>query len=121
MTSLYERLGGAAAIDSVVETFYRYVLSDDRISGFFDDSDMDRQIAKQKAFLTMAFGGPVHYSGQDMRNGHAHLVSRGLNDAHFDTVVELLGQTLQDHHVAPEMIAEVASIAESARSDVLGR
>lgn len=79
--SVYERIGGEPAVDAAVDIFYRKVLVDDRISRFFDDVDMDRQIAKQKAFLTMAFGGPVAYTGQDMRNGHAHLVRRGLNDS----------------------------------------
>lgn len=121
MSSLYEQLGGAAAVDAAVDIFYRKVLVDDRISHFFDSVDMDAQIAKQKAFLTMAFGGPVHYTGADMRRGHAHLVQKGLNDSHFDAVVELLGGTLNELGVAPELIAKVAAIAESTRTDVLGR
>jgi hemoglobin len=121
MTTLYEQLGGQAAVEAAVDIFYRKVLSDDRISQFFEGVDMDHQIAKQKAFLTMAFGGPVHYTGQDMRRGHAHLVQRGLNDSHFDAVVELLGQSLTELNVAPELIAQVAAVAESTRADVLNR
>lgn len=119
--SLYDQLGGAAAVDAAVDIFYRKVLSDDRISHFFDGVDMDRQIAKQKAFLTMVFGGPVAYTGKDMRTGHAHLVERGLNDSHVDAVIELLGQTLAELNVPAETIAEVAAIAESVRADVLNR
>jgi len=119
--SIYERIGGQPAVDAAVDIFYRKVLMDERISRFFDDIDMDRQIAKQKSFLTMAFGVPLSYSGADMRNGHAHLVKRGLNDSHFNAVVELLGQTLAELNVAPELIAEVAAIAESTRADVLNR
>jgi hemoglobin len=119
--SLYEQLGGQAAVEAAVDHFYRKVLTDDRIKAFFDNVDMDRQIAKQKAFLTYAFGGPNDYTGQDMRQGHAHLVSRGLTDAHFDAVVELLGATLKELGVADDLIARVAAIAESTRNDVLGR
>jgi len=119
--SLYEQLGGAPAVDAAVDIFYRKVLSDDRISHFFDGVDMDHQIAKQKAFLTMVFGGPVAYSGKDMRTGHAHLVERGLNDSHVDAVIELLGQTLAELNVPAETIAKVAAIAESVRADVLNR
>ena len=121
MSTLYEQLGGQAAVDAAVDIFYRKVLVDDRISHFFEGVDMDRQIGKQKAFLTMAFGGPSNYTGQDMRRGHAHLVARGLNDSHFDAVVELLGGTLAELGVAPELIGQVAAIAESTRADVLGR
>jgi hemoglobin len=119
--SLYEQLGGEAAVDSAVDVFYRKVLSDDRVSRFFDDVDMDRQIAKQKAFLTMVFGGPVAYTGSDMRNGHAHLIERGLNDSHVDVVIELLGESLREVGAPEELIAKVAAIAESARADVLNR
>ena len=119
--TLYQQLGGSAAVDAAVDIFYRKVLSDDRISAFFEGVDMDRQAAKQKAFLTMAFGGPHNYTGMDMRRGHAHLVARGLNDSHFDAVVEDLGQTLAELGVAPALIAQVAAVAESTRNDVLGR
>src|SRR3954451_17682304 len=94
--SLYQQLGGEPAVDAAVDVFYRKVLSDDRVSSFFDDVDMDRQIAKQKAFLTMVFGGPVAYTGKDMRSGHAQMVARGLNDSHVDAVIELLGQSLRE-------------------------
>lgn len=121
MSSLFERLGGAPAIEAAVDIFYRKVLSDERIAHFFDDVDMDRQAAKQKAFLTMVMGGPVAYSGLDMRTGHAKLVDRGLNDSHVDAVIELLAATLAELGAAQADIAEVGAIANSVRDDVLGR
>ena len=121
MQSLYERLGGAPAMEAAVDIFYRKVLTDDRISHFFDDVDMDRQSAKQKAFLTMVTGGPNAYTGADMRRGHAHLVAKGLNDAHFDAVVELLAGTLAELGGGASDIAEVGALANSVRDDVLNR
>lgn len=119
--SLFDRIGGEGAVNAAVDIFYRKVLADDRISEFFDGVDMDKQAAKQKAFLTMAFGGPNNYSGEDMRKGHAHLVERGLNDSHFDAVVENLGGTLAELGVSDDLIGEVAAIAETTRNDVLGK
>ncbi len=119
--SLYDQIGGEAAVDAAVDIFYRKVLADDRINKFFEDVDMERQAAKQKAFLTVAFGGPNKYTGKDMRDGHAHLVARGLNDSHFDAVMEHLGATLKELNVPDELIAKAAAIAESTRNDVLGR
>ena len=119
--SLFERIGGEAAVNAAVDIFYRKVLADDRINAFFEGIDMDRQAAKQKAFLTFAFGGPANYSGKDMREGHAHLVAKGLNDSHFDAVMENLGATLKELNVPDNLISEAAAIAESVRGDVLGR
>jgi hemoglobin len=119
--SLYEKIGGDVAVNAAVDIFYRKVLADDRINQFFDGVDMERQAAKQKAFLIFAFGGPNNYTGKDMRDGHAHLVARGLDDSHFDAVMENLGATLKELNVPDDLIAEAAAIAESTRNDVLGR
>ncbi len=120
-SSLYEQIGGEPAMSAAVELFYRRVLSDERISHFFEDVDMERQAAKQKAFLTMVCGGPSSYSGKDMRAGHAHLVKRGLNDTHFNAVAEHLAGTLTELGVARPLVDQVLAIAESARADVLNR
>lgn len=119
--TLYEQLGGAPAVDAAVDIFYRKVLKDNRIKHFFKGVDMATQAAKQKAFLTMVFGGPANYTGADMRKGHARLVAMGLNDSHFDAVMENLGATLTELKVPGELIAQAAAIAESVRADVLGK
>jgi hemoglobin len=119
--TLFEEIGGAPAVAAAVEIFYRRMLMDDRVAHFFDDTDMDRQIAKQSVFLTMAFGGPAHYTGRDMREGHRHLVARGLDDTHVDIVIEHLGETLRELGVGEGPIAQVAAIANSVRDDVLCR
>lgn len=121
MPSLYETLGGEPAVNAAVDIFYRKVLADDRISRFFEDVDMEKQANKQKAFLTMVFGGPNKYTGADMRSGHARLVKMGLNDSHVDAVIENLGNTLKELGVKEAEIAKVAAIANSVRNDVLGR
>jgi hemoglobin len=118
MTSLYEQLGGDAAVDAAVDIFYRKVLSDERISHFFDSVDMDRQRAKQKAFLTYAFGGPNSYSGKDMRTAHAKL---NLTEADFNAVMENLAGTLQELNVPDALIGEAAAIAMSVKDAVLNK
>jgi hemoglobin len=119
--SLYEKLGGAAAVEAAVDIFYRKVLRDARIERFFEGVDMAKQREKQKAFLSFAFGGPNNYTGLDMRNAHARLRAMGLNDSHFDAVMEHLGATLKELNVPDELIGQAAAIAESTRNDVLGR
>ncbi len=119
--TLYERIGGEAAVNAAVDIFYRKVLADYRINRFFDNADMEKQAAKQKAFFTMAFGGPNNYTGADMRTAHARFVKMGLNDSHFDAVMEHLGATLTELNVPGDLIAEAAAIAESTRKDILGK
>jgi hemoglobin len=116
--SIYDEIGGAAAVDAAVDIFYRKVLSDDRISEFFDTVDMDGQIIKQKAFLTMAFGGPNEYTGKDMREGHKHM---NLTEEHFNAVAENLIATLEELSVPQDKIDAIVAVAVSVKDDVLNK
>ena len=114
--SVYEKIGGEAAVNAAVDIFYRKVLVDDRINAFFDSVDMEGQHAKQKAFLTMAFGGPSSYSGKDMREAHKHM---NLTMDHFNAVAENLVATLKELEVAQEYIDEIVNICLGVKDDVL--
>jgi hemoglobin len=119
--SLFDQLGGHPAVDAAVDIFYRRVLKDPRISRFFEDVDMDAQREKQKAFLSMVFGGPHEYKGKDLRKAHAKLVEQGLDDGHFDAVAEHLQATLEKLDVPKPLIEQVMAIAGGTRGDVLNR
>ena len=114
--SIYHQIGGKAAIDAAVESFYVKVLKDDRIKHFFDDVDMVRQRTKQKQFLSAAFGGPIPWEGKDMRKAHAKLK---LNETHFNAVAENLQKTLVELKVPQGLIDKIMAIAASTRADVL--
>ncbi len=116
MTSVYDQIGGADAVEAAVDIFYRKVLSDPIICDFFDTVDMDKQILKQKAFLTMAFGGPNNYTGKDMREAHKHM---DLTEEHFNAVAANLVATLEELKVPQNLIGEVITIAASTHDDVL--
>jgi truncated hemoglobin YjbI len=118
-TSLFDRLGGSPAMTAASELFYRKVLADPVLSPYFDDVDMDRQVAKQAAFLTMAMGGPNQYTGRDLRAAHAGLP--GLTDDHVDRVIGYLAQTLRELGAADDDITQAGAIAASVRDDVLNR
>src|SRR5215510_14685494 len=104
---LFDLLGGATAIGAAAEVFYRKVLADPLLAPYFDDVDMDRQVAKQAAFLTMALGGPDQYAGRDLRTAHAGLA--GLTDEHVDRVIGHLAQTLRECAAALRMEARPGS------------
>lgn len=119
--SLYEELGGEAAVTVAVDVFYKKVLADERLSRFFAGVDMDRQRDKQRSFLTVALGGPNKYTGRGMRMAHASSVARGLSDEHFDAVVSHLAATLRELGVPEAKIAEAGAIVETTRDQVLCR
>ncbi|GAK05789.1 LOW QUALITY PROTEIN: hemoglobin-like protein HbO [Geomicrobium sp. JCM 19037] len=72
--SLYEEIGGAAAIDRLVERFYDHVAEDPRLSPIFP-SDLSETKRKQKQFLTQFTGGGPLYTTE---HGHPRLRRRHL-------------------------------------------
>lgn len=115
--SLFDRLGGEEVLQAVVEAFYKRVLADDRIKHFFSSVSKAKLKRMQLQFLSHAFGGDAPYTGRDLNKAHAGL--KGLNDEHFDAVVEHLALALETFDVDERLISEVVAVAESVRGDVL--
>ena len=119
--TLFDRLGGEGAITAALDHMYPKVLADGRISHFSQGVDIENLKVKVNAFLIMAFAGPNNYTGKDLREGHRHLVARGLDDGHFDVFGELLNTTLEELSVPEDLISEVMAAAEGARTEVLNQ
>ena len=120
--SLYDKLGGSAAVYACVELLYTKVLDDPNLSPFFEGADMNEQKRKQRDFLTMAFGGPRNYDGQALSDAHSYLVKmKGLSDEHFDAVAGHLQDTLTELNVPEDLAGEVMSIVAGTRDAALFR
>lgn len=76
--SLYTRLGGAPAIDTVVALFINNVAADPQINFFFgpvlaDTTGVRYRLLRQNLSqqICMVTGGPCLYMGRDMRTAHS--------------------------------------------------
>jgi hemoglobin len=118
---LFQAIGGRSKINAAVEIFYRKVLADPTLRGFFAVADMDGLQAKQAMFLTMLLGGEQRYSGRDIAEAHAPSRHIGLTEAHFDTFVGHFYAALEEIGVAPDVIAQITHKLEAARASILGR
>ena len=57
MSSIYEQIGGTAALETVVEDFYARVLADQELAGFFSGTNMSRLKGRQVEFFAAALPG----------------------------------------------------------------
>lgn len=119
--SLFERIGGEAAVIATVAKMYDKILDDDELAPFFEDIDVDKLRLSQSAFVTYAFGGPNNYSGQSLRVAHAKAVGDGLNSHHFDLVAGHLKSAMEELEVPTDLIDEALAIVGSTRADVLNQ
>ena len=116
--SIYFRLGGEPAVDAAVELFYKKVLADKSVNHHFEGINLDKQRAKQKQFLAAAFGGPVPYTGKDLRKAHRNL---DLEESDFNAIAGHLQTTLKELKIPDKLIAEVMAVAASTKDDVLDK
>ena len=119
--TIYEELGQEAGVSAVVELLYQKVTDDPRIAPFFVGVDMEKQIEKQKRFLSMVFGGPQNYTGRELAAAHAHLVHRGLDHQHVDALLENLGSAMKELGIRKALVARILALTNSYREDVLSR
>eukprot|EP00842_Homolaphlyctis_polyrhiza_P000563 jgi/Hompol1/1507/HPOL_003821-RA len=117
MSGLFERIGGEAAVEAVVNVFYENLLKDERVNGFFVNTDMTRQRRMQTKFLVHVLGGK-DYNGKSMRAAHARLK---LTDEHFNVILETLTKALVSCGVGQADVDAIIAVAETTRDDILGR
>ncbi len=114
--SVYEELGGEAAIGLAVDSFYERMLGDDTLAHWFEGMDMVTLKDHQRAFLTVALGGPEQYSGRSMRNAHSGL---GITDADYSRTIAHLAAALESLGVAPDLVAVVTRRIELMRAAIV--
>jgi hemoglobin len=116
--SVYTEIGGREAVDAVVDVFYDRVLDDEQLAGYFDEFDMAELHAHQVQFISSVAGGPVSYTGAEMRAVHAPL---GIDQADFDAVVTYLARALRENGVCDENVDAIMTEVAALEAPILDR
>jgi hemoglobin len=114
--SLYQRLGGRAAIVAVVNDFVGNVARDKRINRFFAKTDIPRLKRLLVQQICAGSGGPCTYQGRSMRVAHRGL---GIRNRDFDALVEDLVRSLNKFNVGPREQRELLALLGPMRRDIV--
>ncbi|WP_242457926.1 group 1 truncated hemoglobin [Halomonas sp. YLGW01] len=95
--TLYATLGGETVIAAVVDDFLYRIAGDQRIVGFFANTNIDHFDEAFATQLCDISDGPCDYTGPSMARAHQQM---GLTEAHFNAVVGHLRAALIDQGVA---------------------
>ncbi len=114
--SLYDRLGGMAAISAVVDDFAGNVLNDTRINKKFAKSDPTRLVTNLKDFMCMATGGPCQYNGLDMKRSHKRM---DVTAGEFNALVEDLVKSLDKFNVGEREKNDLLGALAALRDDIV--
>lgn len=116
--SIYQQIGGHAAVEAAVDDFYRRVLADPLLVPYFEGIDVRRLAAHQRDFLIAALQGPERYDGRAMRQAHDGL---GVTDDAFTRVLRHLVDALARLGVPTLTVAAIGDRLAPLRREIVTR
>lgn len=114
--SLYDRLGGTAAISAVVDQFVANVAQDQRINSRFATTDIPKLKRHLVDQVCTASGGPCTYAGRDMKSTHAGMK---ISNADFTALVEDLVKALKTFNVPEAEKNELLGLLGPMKNDIV--
>lgn len=112
--SVYEAIGGRAAVVAAVDGLYGRLLADPALARFFPDGVGDRHRRYVVTILGEALGGRERYRGPDLAGAHRGL---GISDTHFGRAAAHLQDTLDElgvpRHLADRIVGVVAGLRDA--------
>ncbi|SFJ00569.1 group I truncated hemoglobin [Thermoflavimicrobium dichotomicum] len=119
LKSLYEKLGGRAAVEAVISDFLNELLSDDRVSYHFVGVDIERLQKNKFKFFAELFGGPIKYTGgETLRNAHKGL---NISSEEYDVFLAHLRSVLRKHGIPLQDIAKMDALIRSFKPHIINK
>jgi hemoglobin len=117
--SLYERLGGYDSIAAVANDLVRRLQGDARLERFWRHRGEDG-VRREKQllidFLCSAAGGPLYYTGRDMKTSHRGMK---IDEADWAALIGHLNATLESFQVPQVDRDAVVGFVQSTKSDIV--
>ena len=117
--SLYERLGGYNGIVTFVEDLLPRLESDPQLGRFWQHRG-DDGVAREKQllvdYLCSNAGGPMYYTGRDMKVSH-----KGMKISESDWAIFMghAGKTMQALKIPQQECDEIASFVSGLKADIV--
>jgi hemoglobin len=118
LATMQERLGGAAALAGIVETFYALALADPTLAPVFARVDLDTLRRHQAHFLGFVLGTDDPGTSTRMQHAHAGLE---ITPRQFTAMAQHLTTALVRAGIPAGLVREIAGHVERLRDDIVGR
>jgi hemoglobin len=120
--SLYDRLGGAYAIATVVDAFIEKLLVNDTLNANPAISEARAHVPKAglkfhvTALVCQVTGGPQTYAGRSMKDAHRNL---HITEHEWDAMVRDFVEVLDQFKVPKAEQAELLTIVGTTKGDIV--
>lgn len=115
-TTIFDRLGGAAAIAAIVADLYERARQDPELAGYFHATDMEVQRKKLAEMIGEALGGPSAPWLMGLDEAHR---GRGVSHRHFSLMAAHLMDVLIDRKVDEDEANNVMNWLTASRDAVV--
>jgi len=117
--SLYERLGGYDAVAAVASDLLPRLQADPRLARFWQNRS-DDGVRREKQllidFLCSSAGGPLLYTGRDMKTSHRGM---RIDERDWSAFLGHLAATLEAFRVPAAERDAVVAFIQSTKSDIV--
>ena len=117
--TLYERLGGYDAIAAVTKDLMVRIKADSLLCRFYEyrgDDGIQREEQLLVDFLCSSAGGPMYYTGRDMKTLH---IGIKLNENDWSALIEHLNATLEVFQVPQIEREDVVTFIQSTKTEIV--
>ncbi len=118
-SSLYERLGGYDAISAVANNLLPRLINDETLGRFWlhrgtDGVEREKQLLID--FLSHNAGGPMYYTGRDMKPTHAGM---RISETDWQRFIGHVNETLDHFELGSAERNDVLSFIESTKTEIV--
>ncbi len=117
--SLYERLGGYDGITAFANDLLPRLQADSQLGRFWQNRGSDG-IAREKQllidYLCTSAGGPMYYTGRDMKTSH---VGMKISESDWSRFLEHAGATMKALKVGKQECDEIVAFVLSLKGDIV--
>ena len=117
--TLYERLGGYDAISAVANDLLPRLQADSQLARFWQHRGEDG-VKREKQllvdFLCSSAGGPLYYTGRDMKTSHKGMK---ISESDWSAFLGHLNATLETFQVPQAERDEVVAFVQSTKPDIV--
>ena len=117
--SLYERLGGYEGITAFASDLLARLQADPQLGRFWQNRG-DDGIAREKQllidYLCASAGGPMYYTGRDMKTSHKGMK---ISESDWSIFLQHAGATMEALQVPKQECDEIVAFVLSLKADVV--
>ena len=117
--SLYDRLGGYDGVTAFVNNLLPRLQSDSQLGRFWQNRGSDG-VEREKQllidYLSSNAGGPVYYTGRDMKLSH---IGMGISESDWSIFMGHAGDTMVALNVPERKCEDVGAFVSSLKGDMV--